>query len=674
MKKKFFTLMTVALLGLTSCGGEATTATNPTTTAETTPATTENTSPDITITTPEKSKITLTPGKEVYEVERLADVTIKVTVTSEDPSLPKTLNFTSEQDGDIIDLPDNTQGVPGSLKVHANKIGEATVVATSVADPNVSVSIKIVVKKRLSALKTVWGNLIKNNNYTIDVTRNLTEAEVESLGGIEGVDEDTRVPYSTISVTEKAVTNIKHVIDENKISTATTLDDVVADAYWLTNKTTGNSYVGIGVDKNNNAFDLLVDSDGKFVEPGDVLKTSLGLLNGDNFAGAGVDASSANDVGTFFGLQAINPNWLASKKTDDNVYEIVGSESDTNYNNMFVETLLLEMLDLGGFYAQINAGVTSFSGLAAVYETTITVLDGELIQIDLYNETQNLTATISGIGETAALDGLDTYLATAEAKLPTLVTALQDAMDAVNGNDYVMTRNLYKKNAETGDYDSAPYYCFYNENYLLVYYGPEYAQLFGDEQAVFGYIKKADGIHEIEYTFPETDEEGDAEGESGSFTVGEVLEGTEEVNLWQVQFDPANGVSNYASTMALFTEGLIYNLGETPAEVFTGYGQWYYCNAQNVFEDISNWYVGEADKAVNYIAGMSVSYAKETVDAEDGGTKEINVVSEVGFLAAYDTDGSNRYSLFAPKLSGFGKTAELNPFHEQVMNLINPVD
>ncbi len=671
MKKKFFTLMTVALLGLTSCGGEATTATNPTTTdtatAETTPTTTENTSPDIT--TPEKSKITLTPGKEVYEVERLADVTIKVTVTSEDPSLPKTLNFTSEQDGDIIDLPDNTQGVPGSLKVHANKIGEATVVATSVADPNVSVSIKVVVKKRLSALKTVWGNLIKNNNYTIDVTRNLTEAEVEALGGIEGVDEDTRVPYSTISVTEKAVTNIKHVIDENKISTATTLDDVVADAYWLTNKTTGNSYVGIGVDKNNNAFDLLVDSDGKFVEPGDVLKTSLGLLNGDNFAGAGVDASSANDVGTFFGLQAINPNWLASKKTDDNVYEIVGSESDTNYNNMFVETLLLEMLDLGGFYAQINAGVTSFSGLAAVYETTITVLDGELIQIDLYNETQNLTATISGIGETAALDGLDTYLATAEAKLPTLVTALQDAMDAVNGNDYVMTRNLYKKNAETGDYDSAPYYCFYNENYLLVYYGPEYAELFGDEQAVFGYIKKADGIHEINYTFPE----GEGE-ESGTFTVGEVLEGTEELNLWNVQFDPANGVSNYASTMAIFTEGLIYNLSETPAEIFTGYGQWYYCYAQNVYEDIANWYVGEADKAVNYIAGMSVSYAKETVDDGEGGTKEINVVSEVGFLAASDADGSNRYSLFAPKLSGFGKTAELNPFHEQVMALINPVD
>ena len=667
MKKKFFTLMTVALLGLTSCGGGATTATNPTTTAETTPTTTENTSPDITVTTPEKSKITLTPGKEVYEVERLADVTIKVTVTSEDPSLPKTLNFTSEQDGDIIDLPDNTQGVPGSLKVHAKKIGEATVVATSVADPNVSVSIKVVVKKRLSALKTVWGNLIKNNNYTIDVTRNLTEAEVEALGGIEGVDEDTRVPYSTISVTEKAVTNIKHVIDENKISTATTLDDVVADAYWLTNKNTGNSYVGIGVDKNNNAFDLLVDSEGKLVEPGEVLKTSLGLLNGNNFAGAGVDASTANDVGTFFGLQAINPNWLSSKKTDDNVYEIVGSESDTSANNLYVETLLFEMLDLGGFYDQINAGVTSFSGLAAVYETTITVLDGELIQIDLYNETQNLTATISGIGETAALDGLDTYLATAEAKLPTLVTALQDAMDAVNGNDYVMTRNLYKKNKETGEYDSAPYYCFYNKNYLLVYYGPEYAKLFGKDQAVSGYIKKADGIHEINYTFPET------EGEQGTFNVGEVLEGTAELNLWQVQFDPANGVSNYASTMALFTEGLIYNLGETPAEVFTGYGQWYYCKAQNVFEDISNWYVGEADKAVSYIAGVSVSYAKETVDADDGGTKEINVVSEVGFLAASSADGSS-YSLFAPKLSGFGKTAKLNPFHEQVMNLINPTD
>jgi hypothetical protein len=279
-----------------------------------------------------------------------------------------------------------------------------------------------------------------------------------------------------------------------------------------------------------------------------------------------------------------------------------------------------------------------------------------------------LTATISGIGETAALDGLDTYLATAEAKLPTLVTALQDAMDAVNGNDYVMTRNLYKKNKETGEYDSAPYYCFYNKNYLLVYYGPEYAQLFDDDQAIFGFIKKDDGIHEIEYTFPET------EGEKGTFNVGEVLEGTEEVNLWQVQFDPANGVSNYASTMALFTEGLIYNLSETPAEIFQGYGQWYYCYAQNVYEDIANWYVGESDKAVDYIAGMSVTYGKETVDDGEGGTKEINVVNEVGFLAAYDATGTNRWSLFAPKLSGFGKTAELNPFHAQVMDLINPVE
>ena len=89
---------------------------------------------------------------------------------------------------------------------------------------------------------------------------------------------------------------------------------------------------------------ILKDQAGEWFTPLATIQTSVGLLNASNFLGLGANASSWNDVDSFFyGLQAINPNWFTSTKEESNIYAIEGSDSDIN--SAFAEAMLWQLVD-----------------------------------------------------------------------------------------------------------------------------------------------------------------------------------------------------------------------------------------------------------------------------------------------------------------------------------------
>lgn len=427
MKKKFSLILSlVALTALASCGGSQTSTTTPNTgtTDTTTETTTESTTAPV--------EGTITFNKTSYVVERNSTTSVRVKV-----SIPGASNLTCAfsvvQDGEIIELPEMTEGVI-AINVKGLTVGHATIVATSMANPAITASADIEVIRPLYDLGQAWRRAINYSNYTFT-----------------SKDEEGNV-HNVVKVTDAGITSTK------ADGTANISIDSGDEEHGTV------KMYGLAIDKNgSNAFYLTEDANGNFFNTGYSAKgQGVGPLNKDNFKGLGLEATSWLDVDSeFFGLQAINPKWLTSVKDSSNTYEIVGTEQD--FNSAMVEALLWKLIDPTGLTQYLTEnGITSYTAqdIAVKVDTTISVNIDNSITVQLENNYNKVyTATISDIGSTTLDSRFTAYAQTVEVSLPKLDDTILKMKEAFLKDDFYLSVDM--TDGKLGAYQNTDY--IYND-------------------------------------------------------------------------------------------------------------------------------------------------------------------------------------------------------------------
>lgn len=356
------------------------------------------------------------------EIERSSTKTVRVN-TSALTTDDKTVIFSSEEDKTIIQLADQGSG-DVAIKIKGLRIGKATLKAVSVANKNIIATVTINVVAQKSALRSVWNNVIKSTNYTLSsFNPDISEEE----------------PSSVVKVTDKAVV----AVDKDGKSLITSKMQLSADS----EETEDVSLYGIAISNNDLAYYIIQKDDGSFYTPEISITSAVGLLRQANFLGTGKNADSFLDVGSFYGLQAVNPNWLTNVKNEDNTYEIIGSDEDTNA--AYAESLLWGLVDPKGkedLIMEKFEGSYTAPDAAVLIDTTVTVVDNSTVSIQITEVSSQTThiAYLSDKGTTELPSEVATYVAqgaTSVAK-PTIASGLTDIINTFKKNDYSVLQNL----------------------------------------------------------------------------------------------------------------------------------------------------------------------------------------------------------------------------------------
>lgn len=419
--------------------------------------------------------------KEV-EIERSSTKTVRVN-TSALTTDDKTVIFSSEEDGTIIQLADQGSG-DVAIKIKGLRIGKATLKAVSVANKNIIATVTINVVAQKSPLRSVWNNVIKSKNYTLSsFNPDISEEE----------------PSSVVKVTDKAVV----AVDKDGKSLITSKMQLSADS----EEEVDVSLYGIAISNNDLAYYIVQKDDGSFFTPEISITSAVGLLRQSNFLGSGKNADSFLDVGSFYGLQAVNPNWLTNVKNEDNTYEILGSEEDTN--SAYAEALLWGLVDPKGkedLLMEKYEGSYTAPEAADLIDTTVTVVDNSTVSIQITEVSSQKThiAYLSDKGTTELPSEVATFVAQGAASVakPTISSGLTDIINTFKKNDYSIYQNL----------TYGEYYDFYAPTYYWNGVTTEIAASYktwaekkgytGDKLILpsGGYVALSDGIYEFTLT------------------------------------------------------------------------------------------------------------------------------------------------------------------------------
>lgn len=419
--------------------------------------------------------------KEV-EIERSSTKTVRVN-TSALTTDDKTVVFSSEEDGTIIQLADQGSG-DVAIKIKGLRIGKATLKAVSVANKNIIATVTINVVAQKSALRSVWNNVIKSTNYTLSsFNPDISEEE----------------PSSVVKVTDKAVV----AVDKDGKSLITSKMQLSADS----EEAVDVSLYGIAISNNDLAYYIVQKDDGSFFTPKISITSAVGLLRQANFLGTGKNADSFLDVGSFYGLQAVNPNWLTNVKNENNTYEILGSEEDAN--SAYAEALLWGLVDPKGkedLLMEKYEGSYTAPDAAALIDTTVTVVDNSTVSIQITEVSSQTThiAYLSDKGTTELPSEVATYVAQGAASVakPAIAKGLTDIINTFKKNDYSVQQLL----------TYGTYYDFYAPTYYWNGVTTEIAASYktwaekqgytGDKLILpsGGYVALSDGIYEFTLT------------------------------------------------------------------------------------------------------------------------------------------------------------------------------
>lgn len=417
---------------------------------------------------PEKKVELSVPGGTDVKVEKGAEYTIRVKVVSEADDL--TVNFSCEEEQSIIGVPDNLTGVT-SIKITGLKEGVAHVKATSVANPKVSVTIKVTVTPMLSPLAKVWSNVLEKKNYTLT----------------------SKDETGTLHQVVKAADN------------GLTWENGSGDGFLKANEEGTLKAYGYGLQKDGRVVTLLKGEEGAKTAGVAAKVFGVGLLSADNYLGMGDDAEASSvfyrysKVGSwsFFGLQMISSLWLSSEKDMSNEYVIEGSSKDQN--SAAVEMALWELVDFEGFMNFNPTGESIYDAATSVAEaikTKIKVVAEDDIEISVTKDNKVFTATLGEVGKTVLDQAFTDYLATAADPLPALpkdLTAMKSAIDEQKTPNYVL-------NYFALPFIGGGFYTYVTEDYYLNYFPQAVKPLFGSKlPQSSGIVKKADGIYNFSY-------------------------------------------------------------------------------------------------------------------------------------------------------------------------------
>lgn len=717
MKKRYLlALSLVSIVALASCAGDP----NPSSTSD-------NTS----VSVPDYPSIKIVARQDSYQVERLGEVTVRFNVTG-DATASKKVVFTIDNndngEGDqLVTYDDNalgdasTGGVSPSLKLTGNKKGTVTVTATSVANPTITASVTVTVVDRVPELSKVWANIISYKNYTLKTERIVSDDEKETVGT-----KDDTEDFSVTRATEKAIT--QHIFRDGKETLPSFLpksSTAYIPIYGDKNNTdTTTGYTGVAIDKNGYAVYVNENINTGVMTPATTIiqNSFVGLVDSTNFAGRGTSATSPNDAGIFYGLQAINPNWFSAyTKASDNVYTIEGSDSDAK--SAFAESLLWGLLDPVGYIEYVSTlSSATFTNISAAITTTITATSNNTVEIEITrdngvtvnNQTFQLDvkATLTDIGTTTvAINGLDTL----EASKPELASAIKLLVEGVSKNDYVYSRkeSLPIGSGESDTVDGTTYY-YYTPNYFFMYYDDtfvtnwnkyiDYAISQGakhkDGTAVGeddkltsaqgdGFLKGSAGVYYFSYTgaVTKTGADGTSTTTPASISFNKNVSGLTDANgmitgttattdfpSWFANVNSSLHAPIYLSTSPLFdiSKNDIYMLSSTSSKIFDGMPNFYESSADTVFTDIVEVLQRGLSSSLTRVA--SIAGVAPTVSTDDNNK---SYVSGVELLAAWSPDASSyaqgSYKAIAAEFTNFGAAETANAANAKIQELITSV-
>lgn len=666
--------------------------------------------------------VSVTTKTATVSVERGDSTTLRFQVArpADDPTVSSKVNFTVTQDKEILTYDENALNeVTPTLKVTGNKVGTATVTATSVSNPNASATITVTVTKRVPELAKVWTSVISNTNYTIKTQRVISDDEKDAIK--DEADKDS-VDYEITRVTDKAVT--QHLYDGGKEVAYYTANNTKTPMY-AADETGTLSLIGYGIDKNGYAVPLEENiSTGDVTVGSTIARTNAGLLKAGNFAGAGKNASSPNDVSLVYGLQAINPTWFKDiAKVSGNEYEIKGTSED--YNALYVEVSLWNILDPVGYVRALRTSI-QFADIANMITTKITALSADSIKIEITGDDAytasdgnkyplDVVATLEDVGTTAISSSAG--LATAEGKKPDLGTEFNLAIAGAQGDNYIMSVTSEEQVDNNEKLTLATNY-YYTKNYVFLYRDATFVSNYNkyidyliknkqkkDDGSLvteadkneytggFGMalVKGADGIYLINYNGEYTTTEASKDGTSTT---------TEVTHAAGFQAEPANDSLGIAeggkftgttdkSTVSGFiadneawkeyfpgyltSNGLfdskkddIYLLSSEALKTFDDMDPIYRSFDQTVFNDVLAPYLDAASiaqysGAAMYISGFSI---KTTTDENKKA-----VLSSLELLGLYSSDGQS-FRGFIGDYTDFGAADTKNPVKDSLASFI----
>lgn len=647
MKKHLIKLLLLSTLTLAGCSGNSSVSSPDSTGSDssTTSSTTETQYPAATVTS----------SSTTYSVEKKQSVTIRVTVTTEASS--KLANFTLVEGEGIIEYDETATNNVATIKVTGKKKGTAVLRAAAVANPNATLDITINVTSAIGAASKVWEKVIEKTNYTINVTRTPTEAEVDD----KGWDEEEAVPYARIRATDKAI------VREVATSVADNLTPTWGADSTLTQEGTDNSgnavkieQFGFGIDKNGYAI-TLAKNNGTLMNSSElsVIKTDAGLLTKDSFLGLGENATSPNDVGTFFGLQAVNPDWLPSTKDKSNVYSLDGDEDTTETEAAYyayAESLLWELVDFASFYQTVSSGVSSYADIANYVSASITTLSSDSISFEVVVTNGNTyTATISDVGSTTIESEYTTYLTTAAGTKPSLTSGIQAFKTAIEGHNYVLTSKYPVGSNST---TILTYDTYYTENYMMIYYDKDFVEGYNSANpsntlTVGGSVlaKFSDGIHYLEYTPAATEGgTGTVEDKGLAFTISTV-----DMDLWDINFS-GTSFTTYIESSDFIVNDYLYNLSTSSESIFTSYPSVFWTQNDSVAEKFYEWWAGDSMSTQYLNSSKLFGLHVDTTTVTEDGQSVVKATSASFILAIEQTKGTGSYGIYyTPEFSAFGE-------------------
>ena len=587
---------------------------------------------------------------EKYEVESGEYVAVRADISCEDDNVSKKIHFSLAENDGIASLVGQATDTDGTIYVSGKKRGTVKLTAICAANPNITASVDIEVVDRIPSLKNVWNNVNEIMNYTLLTTRTAKS------------DNTVSEKYIRTLVTDDAIIGERYYQDDNDFGHYT--------GPFLMDEE--NNYVnGYAIDKNGYAFLLKADNHGNFLQGSEIIDTEHGLLKRENYRGFKDKSIDINDVGLYYGLQAINPSWLpnAKAKGTNNTYVIIGDNE--NIYGAYVKYLLWGLMDPIGRNEYRNHhqdcdDVVELSSLvdlsikaisSSQVKMTLSYLDG--VVIDGEKENYTYTTTIEDINTTTLpqTEKIKRFTNNYAAPRPALPSDLALFSEEIGKHNYVISYKLFWPDPQNQAKEySSVVNVYYTEKYIFLHYPDEFISLYTSttgksmEVSGYGYMRKSDGIHGFEYR-PETSQV--------IKVYEEPYEGTINVPVWECVFEE---IPDYFEESEMDDNDTLYALSLDAYELNEENKNYHYSSSYNVFTAFCDWFFekhldGETIQPEEYLTCLRINTKMEN---------ETMKLDSVDFFVAFSTYANGWSVLSTPTLSKFGKATE-NVAHQTIM-------
>lgn len=553
--------------------------------------------------------IAKTYAKEV-EVGQSIDV---IGIVSTDKGVDTTCEF-SVSDTSKATIA-KVEGSKSKAKLTGVAPGSVTVTVTSVANPNVSSTITVTVIATRPDLRTIIKNIQELDSYTLEIEKIDATGEETSLGDVFVMPD--MIVYSN---------NGSAVLSENNVD-----------------------YYG-----------EMVTDDGKVVyitekgsvfqkEEAPIVQCNAGLLSKDNFRGLKDKTIEPFQVGKFYSLDTINPEWVTDVKNDDNTYVIEGEAEDENHvpvniNAAFLECQLWKMMDSEGYQKNTNQGEYYFE-LADKVMTTIYAESSNQIRATVELGDIMYQMTMTDIGSTESdleMNDFKTEFEGVKAAAPLQNEKFKKGIAALADNNFVQNNVLYPDHQTAVTYNT-----YYTPDYVFMdsdtTFKEEYNRLVteGDDkwtEAPHGFVKKADGVYAFKYD--ET---------NNTITIGDKEDATDASTKLAVQ-------QNYFSSLPFLSNDLQYSFDTVETGMWHDHSETYFpSDSREVYDELSNYYfISDEDDDPSIIEGTKSGLGIEL--NANGSVSQINVTAGA---TPFDNDFSDhQYGVYRFSLTTFGNATK----------------